>query len=64
MLIGGAWDPTDGADPEDSPHSLIATAIRTFKAATGIDLSACLYWWDSASTCALQISFFWVSITE
>ncbi len=44
MLIGGAWDPMDGADPSNSPHTLIATATRAFKAATGVDLSAAVNW--------------------
>ena len=43
-LIGGAWEPVDGADPGSLPHTLVATAARTFKAATGVDLSACAHW--------------------
>jgi hypothetical protein len=44
MLIGGAWDPVDGADPAHSPATLKATAIRTFLAATGVDLSPAAHW--------------------
>ena len=44
MLIGGAWDPVDGADPAHSPETLKATAIRTFLAATGVDLSSAVHW--------------------
>ena len=44
MLIGGAWDPMDGADPASSPSALIATAIRAFKAATAVDLSTAVHW--------------------
>ena len=43
-LIGGAWDPVDGPDPAHSPSTLIATATRAFKAATGVDLSAAVHW--------------------
>ena len=42
-LVGGAWDPADGGHPEHDPNALIATATRTFKAATGVDLSACTW---------------------
>ena len=44
MLIGGAWDPVDGPDPAHSPGTLKATAIRTFMAATGVDLSPAVHW--------------------
>ena len=44
MLIGGVWDPVDGADPAHSPGTLKATAIRTFLAATGVDLSPAVHW--------------------
>ena len=43
-LLGGAWEPSDGGHPEHDPQALIATATRTFKAATGLDLSACTGW--------------------
>ena len=43
-LIGGAWDPVDGANPAHSPSTLIATASRAFKAATGVDLSTAVHW--------------------
>ena len=43
-LIGGAWDPVDGPDPAHSPSTLIATATRAFKAATGVNLSAAVHW--------------------
>jgi hypothetical protein len=42
--IGGAWDPADGDPPARNPSSLIRTAVRTFKAATGVDLSPCCDW--------------------
>ena len=42
--IGGCWEPADGPDPEHSPQTLIATAVRTVKDATGVDLSACTQW--------------------
>jgi hypothetical protein len=42
--IGGAWDPADGAHPATSGSALIATAVRTFRAATGVDLSCCAQW--------------------
>lgn len=45
MAIGGPWSPSlDGANPETDPSVLIKTAIRTTKALTGIDLSACTQW--------------------
>lgn len=43
-LFGGAWDPADGGHPEHDPQALISTAIRTFKSATGTDLSPCTAW--------------------
>ena len=42
--IGGCWEPIDGPDPLHSPRTLIATAVRTFKDATGIDLAPCTQW--------------------
>lgn len=48
MAIGGDWSPSlDGANPEKDPSVLIRTAIRTCKALTGIDLSACTKWYVS-----------------
>ena len=44
MPIGGRWEPCDGPHPEADPSSLKATAIRTFRAATGLDLTACAEW--------------------
>lgn len=45
MAIGGAWSPSqDGLNPDEDPKVLIKTAIRTTKALTGIDLSACTQW--------------------
>lgn len=45
LAIGGPWSPSlDGKDPEGNPQVLIKTAIRTTKALTGIDLSACTQW--------------------
>lgn len=42
--IGGAWQPCDGGHPEADPAALVATAQRTFRDATGVDLSACTQW--------------------
>lgn len=43
--IGGTWSPKlDGVNPDKDPSVLIKTAIRTCKAMTGIDLSACTQW--------------------
>lgn len=42
--IGGAWEPCDGGHPEADPAALVATAQRTFRDATGVDLSACTQW--------------------
>ncbi|CAL8469862.1 g9404 [Coccomyxa elongata] len=42
--IGGRWEPIDGGHPARDPSSLVATAIRTFRAATGVDLSRCSHW--------------------
>lgn len=45
MAIGGPWSPSlDGPDPANDKSVLIRTAIRTTKALTGIDLSACGQW--------------------
>lgn len=40
-MVGGAWDPQDGGHPASDPAALTRTAIRHFKAATGVDLSKC-----------------------
>ncbi|CAC5358398.1 Cell division cycle and apoptosis regulator protein 1 [Mytilus coruscus] len=49
MAIGGAWSPSqDGLKPDEDPKVLIKTAIRTTKALTGIDLSACTQWYRFA----------------
>jgi hypothetical protein len=45
MMIGGTWEPSDGGHPEQDPAALIATAVRTYRAATGVDLSACTQWY-------------------
>ncbi|XP_063966780.1 cell division cycle and apoptosis regulator protein 1-like isoform X1 [Lytechinus pictus] len=46
MAIGGPWSPSqDGADPVNDTSVLIKTAIRTTKALTGIDLTACTQWY-------------------
>ncbi len=42
--IGGVWAPVDGGHPATHPAALVATAQRTFRDATGIDLSACTQW--------------------
>lgn len=45
MAIGGPWSSSlDGPDPANDKSVLIRTAIRTTKALTGIDLSACGQW--------------------
>lgn len=43
-LLGGSWDPVDGGHPEHDSQALINTAVRTFKASTGLDLAACTEW--------------------
>ena len=49
MAIGGYWSPSlDGSDPKNDPKVLIRTAIRSCKALTGIDLSACTTWYRFA----------------
>lgn len=46
LAIGGPWSPSlDGPNPAENPGVLIKTAIRTTKALTGIDLSACTQWY-------------------
>uniref|UniRef100_A0A182UG50 SAP domain-containing protein n=1 Tax=Anopheles melas TaxID=34690 RepID=A0A182UG50_9DIPT len=46
MAVGGPWSPSlDGAHPDTDPKVLMRTAIRTCKALTGIDLSACSLWY-------------------
>ncbi|XP_072341626.1 cell division cycle and apoptosis regulator protein 1-like isoform X2 [Scyliorhinus torazame] len=48
-LIGGSWSPSlDGPCPDKDPRVLIKTAIRTTKALTGIDLTACTQWFRFA----------------
>uniref|UniRef100_A0A182TB80 DBC1/CARP1 catalytically inactive NUDIX hydrolase domain-containing protein n=1 Tax=Anopheles maculatus TaxID=74869 RepID=A0A182TB80_9DIPT len=45
MAVGGPWSPSlDGTHPHTDPKVLMRTAIRTCKALTGIDLSACSLW--------------------
>lgn len=39
--IGGPWAPGDGGHPACDPGALVATARRTFLAATGVDLAPC-----------------------
>ncbi|KAL3177290.1 hypothetical protein MRX96_009973 [Rhipicephalus microplus] len=42
VAIGGPWSPSlDGPNPDSDPQTLIRTAVRTCRALTGIDLSAC-----------------------
>ncbi|KAL5018166.1 hypothetical protein ScPMuIL_003888 [Solemya velum] len=49
MAIGGVWSPSlDGPDPATDPKVLIKTAIRTTRALTGVDLSACTQWYRFA----------------
>lgn len=51
--IGGGWEPCDGGHPAVDPAALVATAKRTFKDATGVDLSPCTQWCVySASSCS------------
>lgn len=40
-MVGGHWEPQDGGHPASDPTTLTRTAVRTFKAATGLDLSSC-----------------------
>lgn len=45
VALGGPWSPSlDGANPGSDPRVLIRTAVRTCRALTGIDLSACTQW--------------------
>lgn len=44
LSLGGKWEPCDGGHPEQDPAALKQTAIRTFKEATGVDLSKCSKW--------------------
>lgn len=76
--IGGTWEPCDGGHPGADPTALVATAKRTFKDATGVDLSACTQWYvciflradaDAAqrtdwsqTTCSTLRSSKWLSI--
>ena len=54
MAVGGPWSPSlDGINPTDDPRVLINTAIRTTRALTGIDLSACTQWCVQSSTILL-----------
>ena len=56
MAIGGPWSPSlDGANPTEDPRVLINTAIRTTRALTGIDLSACTQWWVVVNICAIKL---------
>jgi len=56
LAIGGPWSPSlDGADPVNDPRVLINTAIRTTKALTAIDLSACTQWYVCKSGFSLSI---------
>ncbi|XP_052772614.1 cell division cycle and apoptosis regulator protein 1-like [Mya arenaria] len=49
IAIGGPWSPSlDGPNPTEDPKVLIKTAIRTAKALTGINLSACTQWYRVA----------------
>ena len=41
QAVGGNWEPVDGAHPERDPQALVRTAVRTFKEATGLDISDC-----------------------
>ncbi|XP_042200493.1 cell division cycle and apoptosis regulator protein 1 isoform X1 [Callorhinchus milii] len=55
VAIGGPWSPScDGPNPGKDPKVLIRTAIRTTKALTGIDLSACTQWFRFAEICYYQ----------
>lgn len=44
LALGGKWEPCDGAHPEQDPQALVRTAIRTFKEASGVDLSKASKW--------------------
>ncbi|KAK3583028.1 hypothetical protein CHS0354_005674, partial [Potamilus streckersoni] len=49
IAIGGPWSASlDGPNPQEDPRVLIKTAIRTTKALTGVDLSACTQWYQFA----------------
>ncbi|XP_049274247.1 cell division cycle and apoptosis regulator protein 1 isoform X2 [Rhipicephalus sanguineus] len=52
VAIGGPWSPSlDGPNPDSDPQTLIRTAVRTCRALTGIDLSACTQWYRFAEIC-------------
>ncbi|XP_077543341.1 cell division cycle and apoptosis regulator protein 1-like isoform X1 [Haemaphysalis longicornis] len=52
VAIGGPWSLSlDGPNPDSDPQTLIRTAVRTCRALTGIDLSACTQWYRFAEIC-------------
>ena len=51
MAIGGKWEPCDGDHPESNPQALVKTAVRTFREASGVDLSSCTKWSVSMLIC-------------
>lgn len=52
VALGGPWSPSlDGPNPSSDPRVLIRTAVRTCRALTGIDLSACTQWYRFAEIC-------------
>ncbi|CAN7993366.1 unnamed protein product [Ixodes hexagonus] len=52
VALGGPWSPSlDGPNPARDPRVLIRTAVRTCRALTGIDLSACTQWYRFAEIC-------------
>ena len=58
MPIGGAWEPCDGAHPELDASVLIKTAARSFREATGLNLSLCAKWYvcsDRDTLVAIQL---------
>lgn len=63
MAIGGAWSPSlDGPDPATDPKVLIKTAIRTTRALTGVDLSACTQWLVSFPFCLMLLKTWLVDL--
>lgn len=56
QAIGGNWEPVDGGHPERDPQALVRTAVRTFKEATGLDISDCSQVWRWGMFCVCQVA--------
>ena len=55
MAIGGKWEACDGDHPEANPQALVKTAVRTFREASGVDLSSCTKWSVSVLDCVITL---------